>query len=345
MEDPIRSPWQAAAWVGAALGSSQRHAERTHWHAEGSHAEDSEDVIEFDDASWAANSVYTPFTVEWSDTVLGRRLLHMSCAEQWFMLRKAWRFHDERAMRLILATPYDSARYRALGRSVHGLDHEVWAGHSSYFTSGACLYYMMETLLFKFSQNHELRQRLLATGERPLIYRSGSRVWGRRKDGAGENHLGFLLMDVRRVLRWESSAFDLKYGRVLSFLPALERADPSTLHEYHRPPSKDGSTISIGMTCHTDMVDDFNEAVQDTTWTREYLSLIEERDITMSTRPDKLDCSRMDDAEVQAALIFLMRQERFCDGLIAEALDHGMFVALLRRLDQLRDEPLDVPQP
>jgi ribA/ribD-fused uncharacterized protein len=60
---------------------------------------------------------------------------------------------------------------------------------------------MRRAVRAKFEQNRRLREQLLATGEEELIHESGSdRFWGRSKEGAGENRLGAILMEVREAL-------------------------------------------------------------------------------------------------------------------------------------------------
>lgn len=339
MDTPLRSPWQAAPWIAATLGVASARA--SDWR----HKERSSSPWHFNDTSWAANTTASPFSIEWSDLCLGRRMLHCSCVEQWFALRKAWRFHDDAMMRTVMNHEGSTSDFRAMGRQVRGFDQEVWSGHSPNFTSGACLYYMMEALLLKFTQNPDLADRLRATGNQSLVYDSPDPVWGIGSDGTGENHLGYLLMDVRKVLTWLDSAFNMKYGNVLAFLPKLETADMAAMHTFLQPPSPKPGVISMGMMTYTPLIDDLNNAIQSIPWTQSYLELLRERGITPTIHPENLDCSQLDDAEVQALLMFIMRQERFADGLIADALDNGMITVLLRQLAQLKDCPLDVPLP
>jgi ribA/ribD-fused uncharacterized protein len=61
---------------------------------------------------------------------------------------------------------------------------------------------MRSALRAKFEQNRRLRELLLATGDEELVHESGSDLfWGRSRDGAGENRLGQILMEVREALR------------------------------------------------------------------------------------------------------------------------------------------------
>ena len=63
---------------------------------------------------------------------------------------------------------------------------------------------MEEIVRAKFSQNEELKEQLLATGDAQLVEgnRWNDRYWGVDiRSGVGENHLGKILMKVRSELR------------------------------------------------------------------------------------------------------------------------------------------------
>lgn len=63
---------------------------------------------------------------------------------------------------------------------------------------------MSKVLKSKFERDPELTKRLLATGDRELIEWNywGDTFWGRcTKTKVGENHLGLLLMELRRTLQ------------------------------------------------------------------------------------------------------------------------------------------------
>ena len=54
----------------------------------------------------------------------------------------------------------------------------------------------------KFAQHDSLRERLLATGDEELIHESSTDFyWGRKREGAGGNQLGLILMQVRGELQ------------------------------------------------------------------------------------------------------------------------------------------------
>lgn len=65
---------------------------------------------------------------------------------------------------------------------------------------------MRKALYAKFSQNEQLRNLLLSTGERNLIEESPTDgYWGSGNDGNGKNRLGVLLMELRSQLRNEDN--------------------------------------------------------------------------------------------------------------------------------------------
>lgn len=65
---------------------------------------------------------------------------------------------------------------------------------------------MRELLLTKFKNNEDIKQQLIDTGDRKLLEVNnwGDTYWGLIRSGKcllGENHLGKLLMEVRRILK------------------------------------------------------------------------------------------------------------------------------------------------
>jgi predicted NAD-dependent protein-ADP-ribosyltransferase YbiA (DUF1768 family) len=61
---------------------------------------------------------------------------------------------------------------------------------------------MLEALRAKFSQNPDLRSKLLATAPASLVeHTKNDRYWADGGDGTGRNRLGELLMQVREELR------------------------------------------------------------------------------------------------------------------------------------------------
>lgn len=64
---------------------------------------------------------------------------------------------------------------------------------------------MYEICMTKFMQHTDLKTMLLATGDSILIEGNqwNDRYWG-MVDGSGENHLGRILMDIRKKLYEET---------------------------------------------------------------------------------------------------------------------------------------------
>lgn len=89
-----------------------------------------------------------------------------------------------------LATPGDA---RALGQVVKLTD--VWEANK--------VDTMYRVVMAKFTQNHDLREQLLETGEEHLVETNtwGDKFWGECPAGTGENWLGRILMRVRQELR------------------------------------------------------------------------------------------------------------------------------------------------
>jgi ribA/ribD-fused uncharacterized protein len=125
-------------------------------------------------------------------------------AEHYMMARKAMLFSDEGSLKKILASK-DPARAKFLGRKVTGFDHGKWEEHKFDI--------VLQGSLLKFSQNQELGEFLLSTNDNIIVEASPfDPVWGigmsagdpyakHPKFWAGENLLGFALMETRRQLK------------------------------------------------------------------------------------------------------------------------------------------------
>lgn len=86
------------------------------------------------------------------------------------------------------------AKSKYLGRSIQ-IDVPKWNAMAF-----AC---MQRTQELKYSQNPELREKLLSTGERELIEGTewGDKLWGVDEKGEGQNLLGKILMELRTKLK------------------------------------------------------------------------------------------------------------------------------------------------
>ncbi|EHO24217.1 hypothetical protein HMPREF0995_05090 [Lachnospiraceae bacterium 7_1_58FAA] len=126
------------------------------------------------------------------------------CMEQYMMAAKAELFGDGEIRDQILKCS-DPRQIKALGRKVRGFDQRVWDRFKYAIVLGGnwC----------KFSQNRDLREFLLSTGDSVLVEASPyDSIWGIRLSSSspgaqdpmkwrGQNLLGFALMEVRDELR------------------------------------------------------------------------------------------------------------------------------------------------
>ena len=127
-----------------------------------------------------------------------------SSMEQFMMHRKALCFGDVASASLILDAD-DPAEIKLLGRGVSNYDECIWNGMRQIV--------VFEGVLAKFSQNVEMLERLLATGDEMIAECAvKDRIWGiglsmnddRRLDKSqwrGQNLLGYTLMMARDRLR------------------------------------------------------------------------------------------------------------------------------------------------
>lgn len=129
--------------------------------------------------------------------------IEFSSMEQFMMYQKACRFHDASVAKEILSTN-DVAEIKKLGREVHGYDENTW--------NGVRQIVVYEGLKAKFSQNAELKAKLVDTGEAILAECAvRDQIWGiglsmrdsnrlDRSKWKGKNLLGYALMMVREQL-------------------------------------------------------------------------------------------------------------------------------------------------
>jgi len=124
-------------------------------------------------------------------------------AEHWMMAAKARLFKDEQGRSAILAASSPGGA-KAAGRKVQGFDEQMW--------ERARFDLVVAGNMAKFTQNHDLRAFLMATGSKVLVEASPrDRIWGigiaaghedavRPSRWRGPNLLGFALMEVRDQL-------------------------------------------------------------------------------------------------------------------------------------------------
>ena len=134
-----------------------------------------------------------------------------NCAEQWMMMGKAAVFNDEEIAEQIFEST-DPKVMKQLGRQVKNFDEDVWV------KSRLGIVYLGNYM--KFSQNPELKKKLLATKGKILVEASPyDKIWGvgLSKDDKrirwpsewlGLNLLGFTLMKVRAALFY-TEQFDI----------------------------------------------------------------------------------------------------------------------------------------
>ena len=120
------------------------------------------------------------------------------------MYQKCVLFGDTASAKAVLATN-DTKTQQAIGQNAKGYIEDVWAGQRQLVA--------VHGLLAKFSQNEELKKKLLDTGDawlvecahRETLWACGIRLNEDERCVAskwrGQNILGFALMEVRSILR------------------------------------------------------------------------------------------------------------------------------------------------
>lgn len=128
----------------------------------------------------------------------------LQTSEHLFMTFKANRFDDLDAIEKII-NAQSPMKAKSIGRSVKKYDDDAWRVER--YT------YMVQTLVLKFAQNDELRERLLATGDIHLVEASPyDAIWGvklkvddpkilKQSEWKGKNLLGEALMHAREIFK------------------------------------------------------------------------------------------------------------------------------------------------
>ena len=152
---------------------------------------------------WGVESVFSnfhPCSIEFTFRDKDREV---GTSEQMFMLFKANMFRDFESAEEIIDAP-NPMMAKSIGREVKNYDDRRW--------SLKRYDYMKQSLFLKFSQNAELCDRLLKTGDMYLVEASPyDSIWGvklsvnnskieKQSQWKGDNLLGKALMEVREML-------------------------------------------------------------------------------------------------------------------------------------------------
>ena len=130
--------------------------------------------------------------------------IHFSSVEQYIMYQKCKIFGYNNSAAAVLSTD-DPDTQQAIGRHGKGYIENVWLGIRQMVA--------LRGLYAKFSQNAELKQKLLSTGDAVLVecaksdknWACGISLYDDKRCNAsnwlGENILGFALMEIRKILQ------------------------------------------------------------------------------------------------------------------------------------------------
>lgn len=139
----------------------------------------------------------------WYPTPINFNGIHFFCAEQLISYRRAVLFNDEEMMKLIPTASTLSEVKKMHGR-ITGFNRRIWDENRDKIA--------YEANLLKFQQSDKLKEYLLSTADKLLVYTHpidtvmgcGMRAeWqdvGDVSKWSGENKLGFILMEIRDYL-------------------------------------------------------------------------------------------------------------------------------------------------
>jgi hypothetical protein len=146
---------------------------------------------------------------QWYDSKFEEDGNEFITAEHYMMYHKAKLFGDNKAYEKVLSAS-NPGEAKAVGREVLGFEQELWDEKRFEI--------VVKANLSKFSQNPELKEFLLNTGNRVLVEASPvDKIWGiglAQDNSASENPntwkglnlLGFALMEVREQLARQADA-------------------------------------------------------------------------------------------------------------------------------------------
>ena len=173
------------------------------------------------DTEWAKCQVNPEFVFFWGHTSKNNQIskcclsqfwpcqfksnnIEYCCAEQFMMSEKAKLFKDEASYQLILKET-SQPKIKQLGRLIKNFNEDEWNKNK--------IKIVVQGNILKFTQNEELKNFLLQTGNKILVEASPKdRIWGIGLDEndpnsknpikwRGQNLLGFSLMEVRDIIK------------------------------------------------------------------------------------------------------------------------------------------------
>jgi len=156
------------------------------------------------------NGVYfkSNYPSQWYESIFIIDGKEYNCCEKYMMEQKALYFNDIEIAEMIMNTN-DPKEHKQLGRNVKNFDEYKWN-----MVADEIVY---KANLAKFSQNAELKNKLLATGGKMFVECSPyDRIWGNGLnitdtlktpmiEWLGTNRLGLAIMKVRNTLRTEKN--------------------------------------------------------------------------------------------------------------------------------------------
>ncbi|KZX17074.1 NADAR family protein [Methanobrevibacter filiformis] len=144
------------------------------------------------------------FLSQWQKSYFTFDVYEYNCAEQYMMAEKARIFKDEDNLEKIMICDSPN-EMKSLGREVQNFNSELW--------DKVKYSIVLNGNYHKFSQNNELRNYLISTGDKLLVEASSyDKIWGIGFESdeveaknpnlwKGQNLIGFALMEVRDELK------------------------------------------------------------------------------------------------------------------------------------------------
>ena len=180
------------------------------WRKDGKAKYSIDDFITIDDETnefmffWNPENTLESCLSQWTKSDFKDIAHGYNCTEQYMMAQKAIFFQDHENEKRIMETD-DPFEMKKLGRKVRNFNSKEW--------NKVKYSIVLNGNYYKFSQNKEMRDFLIATGDKILVEASPEdKIWGVGLDKSnddiynlnkwkGENLLGFALMELRDELK------------------------------------------------------------------------------------------------------------------------------------------------
>ena len=253
-----------------------------------------------------------------------------NCVEQYMMAKKALLFGDLDIYHKIMASS-DPGECKDLGKKVSNFDPDAW---------DSCKYEIVYNANHaKFSQNPDLMQKLLSTGDAIMAEASPyDKIWGIGMDqydpGArtpehwnGQNLLGNILMQIRSESENDRISWFRKYIPVLTMIDNDEELKRAC-REYSAYAPADGTHSSVTLYLYREFM---QEAYDSNIVIHNYSEITDECGTKEEiARPTQMFLESLSAEQILACIAWHFRRDHFVEGsLVRHSIGEGYMLLMM----------------